>query len=93
MIAKDRLADVEAGGQTATSGGPTFSRRRAAVRSCTTRATAMVEAIVVRAMQCSGCFWRRTVRPHRRQAGTSNLLIYDDVRAMKVIRSIGSTVN
>jgi hypothetical protein len=41
----------------------------------------------------SRCFGRRTASPHRRQAGTSNLLTHDDVRAMKAAGSIGYAVN
>jgi hypothetical protein len=33
------------------------------------------------------------VNPHHRQAETSNLLMHDDVRVMKIVRSIGSAVN
>jgi hypothetical protein len=37
------------------------------------------------------CWWR-TMSHHHRLAGTSNLLVHDDVRAMKAIGSIGSVV-
>jgi hypothetical protein len=40
--------------------------------------------------RCCGRCWWRTASPHRRQAGTSNLLMHDDMRATKAIRSIGS---
>jgi hypothetical protein len=46
MVAKDRLHDAEAGGQTATLGGPTASRSRATARPCAPLVAAVVEAIV-----------------------------------------------
>jgi hypothetical protein len=46
-IAKDRLHDVEAGGQTTAPGGPTTSRSHATTRSCAPSAAAVVEAIIV----------------------------------------------
>jgi hypothetical protein len=47
MVARNRLPDAEAGGQTATPSGPTASKSCAAVRLCTLPAVVMVEAIVV----------------------------------------------
>jgi hypothetical protein len=47
MVARDCLPDAEAGGQTATSGGPTASRSCTAARSCTPPAAAVVEAVIV----------------------------------------------
>jgi hypothetical protein len=38
--------------------------------------------------RCFGRCWQRTVSPHHRQAGTSNLLMHDDARATKAVESI-----
>jgi hypothetical protein len=43
--------------------------------------------------RCSRRCWWRMVSPHHRLAGTSNLIVHDDVRAMKATGSIGSAVN
>jgi hypothetical protein len=40
--------------------------------------------------RCSTCCLQRTVSPPRRQEKTSNLLLHDDVRAMKAAISIES---
>jgi hypothetical protein len=41
----------------------------------------------------SRCSGQRTVSPHRRQAGTFNLLMHDDARATKADGSIVSAAN
>jgi hypothetical protein len=46
-VARDRLPDIESGGQTVTPGGPTASRSCAAAWPCTPTATVVVKAIVV----------------------------------------------
>jgi hypothetical protein len=86
---------TKAGGQTATPGGPTASRRHAATQPCVPPAVAVVEAVVVARRttansRCSMRCERRTTSPHRRQAGTSNLLLHDDARATNAAGSIGS---
>jgi hypothetical protein len=113
-VARDRLPNVEvggqtggppggptaprteAGGQTSTPGGPTASRRRAAAQPCAPLAVVVVEAVVMArrttaTSRCSTLCERRTTSPHRRQAGTSNLLLHDDARATNAAGSIGST--
>jgi hypothetical protein len=87
----------EAGGQTATPGSPTASRRRAAAQPCAPPAVAVVEAVVVArrtvaTLRCSTRCERRTTSPHRRQAGTSNLLLHDNARATNAAGSIGSAM-
>jgi hypothetical protein len=87
----------EAAGQTGTLGGPTASRRRVAAQSCAPPAVAVVEAVVVArrtttTSRCSTRCERMTTSPHRRQAGTSNLLLHDDARATNAAGSIGSAV-
>jgi hypothetical protein len=48
---------------------------------------------MVAASRCSGCCWGRMVSPHHQQVGTSNLLMHDVARVMKVVGSIGSSAN
>jgi hypothetical protein len=43
--------------------------------------------------RCFGRCWWRIASPHRRQAGTSNLLMHDDARETKAAGSIGSVMN
>jgi hypothetical protein len=86
---------TEAVDQTATPGGPIASRRRAAAQPCASPTVAVVEAVVVarRTVATSRCSMRcerRTMSPHRRQAGTSNLLLHDDAKATNAAGSIGS---
>jgi hypothetical protein len=40
--------------------------------------------------RCSTRCRRRTVRPHRRRAETSNVLLHEDARVTKAARSIGN---
>jgi hypothetical protein len=86
---------TEAGGQTATPGCPTASRRRAAAQPCAPPAVAVVEVVVVArrttaTLRCSMRCEQSTMSPHRRQVGTSNLLLHDDARATNAAGSIGS---
>jgi hypothetical protein len=86
---------TEAGGQTATLGSPTASRRHAAAQPCAPPAVAVVEAVVMArcttaTSRCSMRCEQRTTSPHRRQAETSNLLLHDDARATNAVGSIGS---
>jgi hypothetical protein len=67
---------------------PTCTRYCSAVRTLSTCARHTVVT-----SRCSGRCWRRTASPHRRQAGTSNLLMHDDARATKAARSIGYVAN
>jgi hypothetical protein len=42
-------------------------------------------------LRCSIFCWRRMVSTQRRQVETFNLLLHDDVKATKIVRSIGPT--
>jgi hypothetical protein len=107
-VVRDRLSDVEASSQTATHGGPTASRRSVAARPCTLPVAAVSRPSslsccqrVLTCMHCcsvvrtpsSGHYCQRTVSPYYRQAGSFNLLMHDNARAMKDAGSIGSVVN
>jgi hypothetical protein len=47
MVARDRLPDAEAGGQTATPGGPTAPRSHATMQLCVPLAAVVVKAIIL----------------------------------------------
>jgi hypothetical protein len=56
------------------------------------RTPSMGASCMIATSRCSVRCWRRMVSPHLRQAGTSNLMLHDNMRAMKATRSIGSVV-
>jgi hypothetical protein len=71
---------------------PSLSSRRRRVPTCmpcynAVRTLSTDTRHMVATLRCSGRWWWRTVSPHHRLAGTSNLLVHDDVRATKTVGS------
>jgi hypothetical protein len=68
-------------------------RRASACTNCCSevRAPSMGATRKMATSRCSTRCWQRAMGPHHRQAGISNLLLHDDVRAKKAARSIEST--